>query len=340
MVTVPQALRTPLLHRLGCEIPIMLAGMGGVARHQLAAAVTNAGGFGVLGMVREPTSLIREEVQALQALTDGPFAVNLIPAATDRRLLTDQIATCLSLNVDSFVFFWEVDTGLVSFLKREGKQVIHQIGNQRDADLALAAGADVLIVQGQEAGGHVRGQTATLSLLPQIIAGSDVPVVASGGIASGRALVAALDMGAQGVSLGTAFLATHEANAHDHHKQRVIQASADSTLYSTRFTRNWHEPAPVRVLPNAVTAGGYNQTDPAVAEQVIGEQDGKPVYLFSTDSPLADATGRVDDMALYCGQSCGQFHDQCSATERINQILQQACTILNRRASSCQSKKK
>lgn len=335
MVTLPQALRTPLLHTLGCEVPIMLAGMGGVARHRLAAAVTHAGGFGVLGMVREPITRIRKEVLALQAMTDGPFAVNLIPAATDRRLLMDQIATCLSLNVDSFVFFWEVDTSLVSFLKREGKQVIHQVGNQRDADLALAAGADVLIVQGQEAGGHVRGQTSTLSLLPQIVACSNVPVVASGGIASGNALVAALDMGAQGASLGTAFLATHEANAHDHHKQRVITASADDTRYTTRFSRNWHESAPVRVLPNAITAGDYNHIDPAATEKIIGEQDGNPVYLFSTDSPLADATGRVDDMALYCGQSCGQLHAQCSAAERISQILQQACAVLNNRTVSC-----
>lgn len=321
MVTIPPALRTPLLHTLGCEVPIMLAGMGGVARHQLAAAVTNAGGFGVLGMVREPIERIQQEVQALRELTDGAFAVNLIPAATDRRLLMDQIATCLSLNTDSFVFFWEVDSNLVRYLKSEGKQVIYQIGNQRDADLALAAGADVLIVQGHEAGGHVRGTTATFSMLPQIVASSDVPVVASGGIASGQALAAALAMGAQGVSLGTAFLATHEANAHAHHKDRVISSTADDTVYTTRFNRNWHEPAPVRVLGNPVTKGLYDHAD---TDQVIGEQDGEPVYLFSTDSPHADATGKVDHMALYCGQSCGQLHNQCSAAQRMEDIIKAA----------------
>ena len=321
VTTLPGPLHTPLLDTLGCTLPVMLAGMGGVARHALAAAVSNAGGFGVLGMVREPISRIRAEVTALREQCSAPFAVNLIPAATGRRLLMDQIATCLALDIRSFVFFWDVDTHLVSFLKKEGRQVIHQVGHQRDADLALAAGADVLIVQGHEAGGHVRGTTATLALLPQIVANCDVPVVAAGGIASGQALLAALALGAQGVSLGSAFLATHEANAHPHHKERVVQAQADMTLYTRRFTRNWHEPAPVRVLANAVTQGAF---DDANADTVIGTQDGQPVYLFSTDSPLADATGRVDDMALYCGQSCGQIHGLCSAAERIAQIIEEA----------------
>lgn len=318
MVMLPKPLRTPLLHTLGCELPIMLAGMGGVSRHQLAAAVNQAGGFGVLGMVREPVERIRQEVEALRAINDGPFAVNLIPAATERRLLMDQIATCLALKVDAFVFFWDVDTGLVQYLKQEGKQVIYQVGNQRDADLAQSAGADVLIVQGYEAGGHVRGTTGTLSLLPQVVANSDVPVVASGGIASGDAMLAAFSMGAQGVSLGSAFLATHEANAHSHHKQRMVDALADDTVYTTRFSRNWHEPAPVRVLSNAVTRGDYDQADPNTC---IGEQDGQPIYLFSTDSPLAGAQGKLDDMALFCGQSCRQINAITSVQQRINTLL-------------------
>lgn len=246
-------------------------------------------------MVREPVERIRQEVEALRAINDGPFAVNLIPAATERRLLMDQIATCLALKVDAFVFFWDVDTGLVQYLKQEGKQVIYQVGNQRDADLAQSAGADVLIVQGYEAGGHVRGTTGTLSLLPQVVANSDVPVVASGGIASGDAMLAAFSMGAQGVSLGSAFLATHEANAHSHHKQRMVDALADDTVYTTRFSRNWHEPAPVRVLSNAVTRGDYDQADPNTC---IGEQDGQPIYLFSTDSPLAGAQGKLDEVHI------------------------------------------
>jgi nitronate monooxygenase len=164
------ALRTPLLKTLGCELPIMLAGMGGVARHKLAAAVCQAGGFGVMGMVREPVALIEAEVQALRELTDRRFAVNLIPASTKPDLLRDQVAACLRLQVPAMVLFWDVDKSLVRHLKEEGVQVIHQVGNERDADLALEAGADVLIVQGYEAGGHVRGTASLFGLLPVIAA--------------------------------------------------------------------------------------------------------------------------------------------------------------------------
>lgn len=327
MTDIHPALQTPLLAILGCRLPIMLAGMGGVARHELAAAVNSAGGFGVLGMVREPVELIRAEIGALRRMTDKRFAVNLIPAATDSALLKSQVETCLALRVPAMVLFWDVDKALVRHLKAEGVQVIHQVGNQSDAEAALAAGADVLIVQGCEAGGHVRGTTSTFALVPQIAGQSPVPVVASGGIGSGRALVAALALGAQGVSLGTALLATDEANAHGYHKQRVLNARADQTIYTTRFARNWHEPAPVRVLANDVLAGRYDNANP---DTVIGAQDGRPVYLFSTDSPLKDATGRVEDMALYCGQSCGQIHHQYSAGERIAGIINEAKEYLDK----------
>ena len=320
------ALQTPLLSLLGCELPIMLAGMGGVARHELAAAVSRAGGFGVLGMVREPVELIRAEINALRELTDKRFAVNLIPAATDSVLLKSQVTTCLKLHVPAMVLFWDVDAALIRHLKEEGVQVIHQVGSQQDAEDALAAGVDVLIAQGHEAGGHVRGTTSTFALVSQLANQSPVPVVASGGIGNGRALAAALTLGAQGASLGTALLATDEANAHNYHKQRIVAAHADQTIYTTRFGRNWHEPAPVRVLHNDVLAGRYNDADP---DTIIGHQDGQPVYLFSTDSPLKDATGEYQDMALYCGQSCGQIHRQCSAGERIASIIAEANACLD-----------
>lgn len=319
------ALTTPLLKILGCRLPIMLAGMGGVARHKLAAAVGEAGGFGVLGMVREPVERITAEVNALRQLSQTRFAVNLIPAATDVSLLRDQVAACLGLKVPALVLFWEVDKSLVRHLKAEGVQVIHQIGSERDADEALDAGADVLIVQGHEAGGHVRGTSSLFGLLPTIAAQSPVPVVASGGIGGGRALAAALALGAQGASIGTAFLATHESNAHAHHQQRVLKAGPDDTIHTRVFARNWHESAPVRVLSNAVLEGRYDGKHP---DTIIGEQDGQPVYLFSTDSPLAGATGEVDSMALYCGQSCGQFDRLCSAAERIDDIINEATRVL------------
>ncbi|MCK9469622.1 MAG: nitronate monooxygenase [Porticoccaceae bacterium] len=324
----PIQLHTPLCEMLGCRYPILLAGMGGVARHRLAAAVGNAGGFGVLGMVREPVFRIRDEVAALRRLSDAPFAVNLIPAATDTSLLRAQVKTCLALKVTTLVLFWEVDQSLIRHLKSEGVRIIHQVGDRRDAELALQAGADVLIAQGHEAGGHVRGTISTLSLVAELVPLSPVPVAASGGIASGRALAAALALGAQGASMGSAFLATHEANAHPHHQRRLVEAGAGDTVYSRQFKGSWHEWAPVRVLSNRVTRGEFEQQRAAGDTPCIGEQDGQPVYLFSTDSPLADATGDVDDMALYAGQSCAQINAVVAAADRVRDIVSEAQAAL------------
>lgn len=324
------ALDTPLLSALGCRVPILLAGMGGVARHRLAAAVAHAGGFGCMGMVREPVERIREEIRAFRALSAARFAINLIPAATRPSLLRDQVETCLQEEVPAMVLFWDVDAGLVGTLKSAGVQVIHQVGSLAAAEQALAAGVDILIAQGWEAGGHVHGTTSLFGLLPEVVALSSVPVVAAGGVGSGQALIAALALGAQGVSLGSAFLATHEANAHPHHQRRLLAAHADDTVYSRQFPGNWHEAAPVRVLPNAVTRGEYEGEHEPSAPPRIGEQDGQPVYLFATDSPLADATGALDDMALYAGQSCGQIHSLCSVAERVEQILCEAEQTLRR----------
>lgn len=323
-------LHTPLVDILDCELPVMGAGMGGVARHGLAAAISNAGGFGCLGMVREPPDRIRDEVHAYRRLSQRPFAVNLIPSATDSALLDAQVEVCLELGVSAIVLFWDVDTDLVARLKARNVLVIHQVGTLAAAQHALDAGVDVLIAQGVEAGGHVHGQTSLMALLPEIVAVSMVPVVASGGIASGQALAAALALGAQGVSCGSAFLATREANVHPHHQQRLLGAHADDTVLTTRFFRNWPMPAPVRVLRNAVTEGGHDALYRQRATPVIGEQDGVPVHLFSTDSPLRDFVGAADDMALYAGQSCGQITDICSAAERLQQLCREATDVLQR----------
>lgn len=322
------SLFTPLCELLECRYPILLAGMGGVARHRLASAVSEAGGFPALGMVREPCERIHAEVLALRETCAKPFAVNLIPRATAPSLLKAQVDTCLQLEVPFIELFWDVDTELIRHLKAEGVRVIHQVGNRRDAEAALKAGVDVLIAQGNEAGGHVRGTIGTLSLLAELLPISHVPVVAAGGIASGRTLAAALAMGAQGANLGTALLATAESNAHLMHKERVVQAGADDTIYTRKFHRNWHEAAPVRVLRNSVTRGERRERDDPLKPVVIGQQDGMPVHLYSTDSPLLDATGELEAMALYAGQSCGQISMILTARQRIEEIVEEAQRML------------
>lgn len=323
------ALHTPLVDLLGCDYPIIAAGMGGVARHQLAAAVSNAGGFGCLGMVRERPKRIHEEVAIYRELSERPFAVNIIPAATDKVLLKQQVNACIELRVPAVVLFWDVNRDLIRQLKDAGILVIHQVGSRYDAEYALRAEVDVLIAQGVEAGGHVRGQVSIMSLLPEIVSMSTVPVVAAGGIASGEGLLACLALGAQGICCGSAFLATHEANAHTMHQRRLVEAKAEDAIYSHRFYRNWPMAAPVRVLSNAVIKGDYDYLRSRGEETIIGKQDGEPVYLFSTDSPLADATGDVSAMALYAGQSCGQINEICSASERLKQFVLQADACLH-----------
>ena len=325
------ALNTPVLNQLGCSVPIVAAGMGGVSRHELVAAVCNAGGFASLGMVREPVALIRREVAALRARCDKPFAVNLIPAATPAELLKGQVAACLELEVPAVSLFWDVDAPLIAELKAARIVVLHQVGTPKQAEQALKAGVDILIAQGVEAGGHVWGQTSLLALLPELVnlAGS-VPVLACGGIARGEALVAALALGAQGVVCGSAFLATDESYAHAMHKEALVKGDADSTLLTTQFFRNWPMQAPVRVLPNAVTRGEFAALEALRSTPVIGEQDGGPIYLFSSDSPLRDGTGQLAHMPIYAGQSCAQIVDIVPAAERLQRILDQAQTCLER----------
>src|SRR3569833_3041309 len=170
---------------LGCRYPLVLAGMGGVARSELVAAVSEAGGFGFLGMVREPPALIRREVEAVRKRGIARFGVTLIPAATDRLLLDQQVDTLLELDVPVAARFWDLDAPLVRRLTDAGVRVVYQVGSAPEAKAAQDAGAEVIIAQGCEAGGHVRGIIPLAQLLPDVIAAVDVPVLAAGGLATG-----------------------------------------------------------------------------------------------------------------------------------------------------------
>ncbi|MGH8815711.1 MAG: nitronate monooxygenase, partial [Achromobacter pestifer] len=153
-LTLPES---PACDLLGSTLPIVLAGMGGVARSELVAAVTAAGGFGFLGMVREPPELIRGEVARLRRGGHQRFGVNIIPAATDAALLEQQVATCIALAVPVVGTFWTLDEQVTRRLREAGITVVHQVGSLDEAVAAAQAGVDIIIAQGCEAGGHVRG---------------------------------------------------------------------------------------------------------------------------------------------------------------------------------------
>lgn len=327
-----RGLKTPLCDLLGCEVPVLLAGMGSVSHWELAASVANAGGYGMLGMVREDPDLIESEVKALRQATGRPFAVNLIPFATEPGLLDRQIGRCLDLGVPAFTFFWDVMPDVIARVKKAGALVLHQVGDPETARKAEDAGADVIIAQGLEAGGHVHGWSGAFVLADSILEKANVPVVITGGISTGRSLAAALAMGAQGVQLGTALLATQESFAHDYHKNRVVEAETKDTVLTDVFVLNWPKGSKVRVIGNSVTDGLNGRLlghDPdKLPREVIAHDGDTPRLRYSTDSPMRTTTGDLEAMALFAGQGAGLIHDIPRAADRIRRIVEDARTCL------------
>lgn len=327
------ALHTPVCDLLGCRYPVLQAGMGGVARSRLAAAVSEAGGFGCLGMVRESPELITREIAAVRTKTSLPFGVNLIPSSTDSALFNEELDACIEAGISTMVYFWDVVPQAVGRAKAAGMNVLYQVGSVDAAQQAVAAGADAIIAQGVEAGGHVMGNVSSLVLLPQIVKAVDVPVIGSGGFASGASLVAALALGAQGIHCGTAFLATKESFAHGLHKQRVAQANSEQTVHTDAYAINWPKGSPVRVIANQMTESLGTQLfghDPAAIQRdIVAEEDGRPIYLWSTDSPLQSMTGDLEQLAMFAGQVSGQIEQIEPAGMRVKSIIQEAQKVLS-----------
>jgi nitronate monooxygenase len=322
------ALHTAACDLMGCEYPVFLAGMGGVARAELVTAVSEAGGYGFLGMVREPPEFIRAQIRAVRERTGRPFGVNLIPAATPVALLREQVAVCLAERVDAVCLFWDVAPELVAHLRDAGIITVVQVGSVGEARRAVAAGAQMIVVQSVRAGGHVRGRVDWREILPDVVSRCDVPIVAAGGIVDGAGLAEAVSLGADGAMLGTAFLATDESFAHAYHKRRIVDSRAGDTVYTDAFHINWPAGAPVRVLANSVTRGewGHPYQEPRVE---IGTDDGRPIFVFSTDSPLKSTEGELEAMAIYAGEGAARVDRVVPAAERMASIMAQASDLLH-----------
>ncbi|HEY4164418.1 MAG TPA: nitronate monooxygenase [Dongiaceae bacterium] len=327
-----ETIATPLTERLGCRYPIISAGMGGPARSELAAAVSSAGGFGLLGMVRESPQLIEQEIAAVRQRTNRPFGVNLIPGATDPKLLNDEFAACFNAGVSAMCFFWNVDAKAIERAKKAGCLVLYQVGSTEDAKLAEAAGADVIIVQGVEAGGHVRGHRSISVLVPEVADAVKIPVAASGGIVDGKGLAAALALGADGVHCGTVFLASPESFAHDYHKQRVIDAQPGDTVHTDLYAINWPPNSPVRVLRNSVIEAaadklwGYHPDE--LPREAIAKEGEAPVLRYSTASPLKNTTGDLEAMALYAGDGAARVTAIRPAAEIVERMMAEAIATI------------
>ena len=228
-------MQTRLTDVLGIEHPVMLAGMGGVSYHRLVAAVSAAGGFGCLGASVMSNDQMVEEIEATRALTDRPFGVDLLTAMPNN--LLQQVELLIEHGASMFVAGLGVPSAAIDLCHERGVLVANMCGKVTHARTAVDAGCDLVIAQGTEAGGHT-GQVATMPLVPQIVdaVGDRVPVVAAGGIYDGRGLAAALALGADGVWLGTRFIATPEARTVEGYKERLVTSAEDGTVVTRAYS--------------------------------------------------------------------------------------------------------
>ena len=240
-------MRTRLCDRLGIEFPVVQAPVGRASGSALAAAVSNAGGLGMLALTWNSPEAAREEIRRTRALTDKPFGVNLVLAWPQG----ERLAVCLEEGVKIVSFTWGDPASHIARVHSAGGVVLHTVGCAEDARRAVGVGVDVIVAQGIEAGGHVYGSVSVLGLIPAVADAVKVPVVAAGGIADGRGLAAALALGAAGAWIGTRFLVSEESSVHPRYRDLLLQANENDTAYTTLFNIGWPEGAPHRVLRNS-----------------------------------------------------------------------------------------
>lgn len=325
-------LRTPLCERLGIDMPIVQAPIGSGAAPQLVAAVAGAGGLGMLALTWRGPERARRDIALVRRLTARPFAVNLV--------LDFPVADTLSVSLDEGVpiisTFWGDPAPVTPQIHQAGALHMHTVGSVTEAVDAAAHGVDIIVAQGWEAGGHVRGMTTTMVLVPAVVdAVGPLPVMAAGGIGDGRGVAAALSLGAQGVWLGTRFLATSEAFTHDIYRQHVVAATAEDSAYTRCFDGGWPGAAhralrnpTLRRWEDAGSPPGPRR--PGEGDVVAVDAAGGLHHRYEDLMPLPGMTGQLADMALYAGQSAQLVHDVRPAARTVHDIAAQAAATIER----------
>jgi len=325
-----------LCSKLGINIPIMLAPMGGAVGPELTAAVSNAGGLGLIPLWYLEPEIVRSSIRATSALTDRPFGVNLnLNWPQEERL-----AVCLDEGVKIISFFWGNSKSLTERAHAGGATVLQTISSAAEAKQAADEGADIVVAQGWEAGGHVRGTVATLPLVPAVVdAVSPTPVVAAGGIADGRGLAAVMSLGASGAWIGTRFLLSDECPIHPHYRERLIAATETDTLYTSVYDVGWPD-APHRLLRNSTLTNWENAGSPppgkrpGEGEVIARSPSAGEIVRYQIYTPGADAEGEIDETAMWAGQDVSLLKRTQPAGEILQEVWREATGTLKRLAAS------
>ncbi|MGO3712045.1 NAD(P)H-dependent flavin oxidoreductase [Alcaligenes aquatilis] len=289
----------------GVPYPIFLAGMAAISGPPLVAAVANAGGVGVLGGLRLAPLTLRNWLRETKVLTDRPFGVNIVPQFGGPEVFEAQFQVILQERPRILSLFYAEDycADLIPRAKDAGMIVMVQTGTVALARQAMAQGADIIVAQGSEGGGHLnRGTIGLMSLLPAILDGAQGrPVLAAGGIVTRQDVRAAMTLGASGVLVGTAFLASEESNAHPLYKQKILEASTDDTQYRTGYSFGWPYGTPHRVIPN---------------------RDKWNVLRWVGGGARAiDKDRMARKLSLYAGQGVGKIHSIVPAADRVAELV-------------------
>ena len=332
-------LRTRITEQYGLKVPFINAGMAFIATAPLVRAVCNAGGMGMLGIPAMPPDVLQAAIRDVKAVDPACFGVDIIARFSG----IEHIEVCVTEKVPVVVFFWDdAPDEWLSRLRAAGSHIWFQVGSVEEAKAALRHGAQGLVVQGSEAGGHNRAAAATFSLLPAVIdAVPSVPVVAAGGIADGRTVAAALALGADAVWVGTRLLASFEAYAHPQYKDRVVAAGVEDTARhlifgpefpdaSTRGLRNrivreWErrdDPPPYKVVPDSEL--------PVIGQARLYGQE-FPMKRFCGFPPTPEFTGDLEEMSLLAGELVGQTKRLMSAASIIDEMISGAEAVIRKR---------
>ncbi len=315
----------PLCRMLGIELPILQSGMYQVAYGRLAAVVSNAGGLGVIGSAYMAPDVLRSEIRLARSLTDRPVGVDILFAKVSG---TDETTTAYTREVEAHieVTFEERVPVIVAGLgdpapimaraRAAGTKVMALVGTSRQARTVERSGVDAVIASGHEGGGHV-GRIGTMALVPKVVDSVSVPVVAAGGIADGRGLAAALALGAHGVWLGTRFIATAEARAHDNYKRRITEIDEDGTTVTRA-----HSGKTNRMIRNAFTRAWEGRE---------AEIKPYPLQLKEVGEELSERGrqgGDIEGGVLPAGQGSGLIARVESAGDVVRRIAEEAAAVL------------